>query len=207
MHNKVAEQLKQAWQRMNSRQRMIISGGTAAAVVGLFVLTIMMSSTDYKPLMTGLETDDAQAISQQLAAKKIDFKMSPDGKGIDVAAGQLDEARMEVASQGGTHSGRMGFELFDKSSWGQTEFDEKETYQRALEGELERTIATLENVKSARVHLVMPRDSIFLDRSLPAKASVALRLKREGLGEDQVDAIARLVSGAVENLAPNDVAI
>jgi flagellar M-ring protein FliF len=207
MQNKVVEQLKQAWQRMNPRQRMIVAGGTLAAVVGLVVLTVMMSSTDYKPLMTGLEPEDAQAISQQLAAKKIDFKMAPDGKGIDVASNQLDEARMEVASQGTTHSGRMGFELFDKSSWGQTEFDEKVNYQRALEGELERTIGTLNNVKSARVHLVMPRDSVFLDRSQPAKASVALRLKRGGVSQDQTDAIARLVSGAVENLAPADVAI
>jgi flagellar M-ring protein FliF len=207
MQNKVAEQLKQAWQRMNPRQRMIVAGGTLAAVTGLVVLTIMMSSTDYKPLMTGLEPEDAQAISQQLTAKKIDFKMAPDGRGIDVAASQLDEARMEVASQGPTRSGRMGFELFDKSSWGQTEFDEKVNYQRALEGELERTIGTLSNVKSARVHLVMPRDSVFLDRSQPAKASVALRLKRGGLSQDQTDAIARLVSGAVESLAPADVAI
>ncbi|HEY2038435.1 MAG TPA: flagellar basal-body MS-ring/collar protein FliF, partial [Edaphobacter sp.] len=186
---------------------MIVAGGTLAAVVGLVVLTVMMSSTDYKPLMTGLEPEDAQAISQQLAAKKIDFKMAPDGRGIDVAASQLDAARMEVASQGTPHSGRMGFELFDKSSWGQTEFDEKVNYQRALEGELERTIGTLSNVKSARVHLVMPRDSVFLDRAQPAKASVALRLKRGGLSQDQTNAISRLVSGAVENLAPADVAI
>src|SRR6201996_3118134 len=207
MHNKVAEQLKQAWLRMNPRQRMIVAGGTLATVVGLVALAITMSSTDYKPLMTGLETDDAQAISQELGAKKIDFKMSPDGKGIDVAASQLDEARMEVASQGTPHSGRMGFELFDKSSWGQTEFDEKVNYQRALEGELERTIGTLSNVKSARVHLVMPRDSVFLDQSQPAKASVTLRLKGGGVSQDQTGAIARLVSGAVENLAPADVAI
>src|SRR6185437_2599583 len=129
MQNKVVGQLKQAWQRMNPRQRMIVAGGTLGVVVGLIVLTVMMSSTDYKPLMTGLEPEDAQTISQQLAAKKIDFKMSPDGKGIDVAADQLDQARMEVASQGATRSGRMGFELFDKSSWGQTEFDEKVNYQ------------------------------------------------------------------------------
>lgn len=207
MLNKTLEQLKQLWDRMDRRQRMIVGGGTLATLVGVGLLAMMMSSPDYKPLMTGMEPEDAQAISQQLAAKKIDYKMSPDGKGIDVASSQLDEARMEVASQGTTHSGRMGFELFDKTSWGQTEFDEKVNYQRALEGELERTIGTLDDVKSARVHLVMPRDSVFLDRSQPAKASVALRLKRDSLSQDQVDAIARLVSGAVENLAPADVAI
>jgi flagellar M-ring protein FliF len=207
MQNKIVEQLKQAWRRMNPRQRMIVAGGTLAAVVGMVVMTVMMSATDYKPLMTGLDPEDVQTISQQLAAKKIDFKMAPDGKEIDVAADQLDQARMEVASQGSSHSGRMGFELFDKSSWGQTEFDEKVNYQRALEGELERTIGTLSNVRSARVHLVMPRDSVFLDRSQPAKASVTLRLKGGGVTQDQTNAIARLVSGAVENLAPTDVAI
>ena len=75
MQNKVVEQLKQAWQRMNPRQRMIVVGGTLAAVAGLVALTVTMSSTDYKPLMTGLEPEDVQPISQQLAAKKIDFKV------------------------------------------------------------------------------------------------------------------------------------
>ena len=124
MQNKLVEQLRQAWLRMAPRQRMFVAGGTLAAVVALVVLAFVMGSTDYKPLMTGLEQDDAHTISQQLTAKKIDFKVSPDGREIDVAAGQLDAARMEVASQGTTRSGRMGFELFDKSSWGQTEFDE-----------------------------------------------------------------------------------
>src|SRR5580700_7589604 len=207
MQNKVVEQLKQAWQRMNPRQRMIVAGGTLAAVVGLVVLTVMMSSTDYKPLMTGLEPEDVKAISQQLAAKKIDFKMTPDGKEIDVAADHLDEARIEVASQGTTHSGRMGFELFDKSSWGQTEFDEKVNYQRALEGELERTIQTMSNVKSSRVHLVMATDSVFMDRERGAKASVTLRLKSGSLSRAEISEISRLVAGAVDELKPGDVVI
>ena len=106
MQNKMVDQLKLAWQRMNPRQRMIVAGGTLATIVGMVVLTVMMSATDYKPLMTGLEPEDVQTISQQLAVKKIDFKVTPDGKGINVAANQLDAARMEVASQGATHSGR-----------------------------------------------------------------------------------------------------
>ncbi|MGI4980565.1 MAG: flagellar basal-body MS-ring/collar protein FliF, partial [Janthinobacterium lividum] len=173
--------------------------------VGLLVRT--MAVPDFKPLMTGLEPEDAQAISQQLLAKKIEYRASADGRGIDVPADQLDAARMEVASQGSTHSGRLGFELFDKASWGQTEFDEKVNYQRAMEGELERTISTLKGVKSARVHLVLSRSSVFLDRERAAKASVTLRLKRGTLSQDELGAISRLVSGAVEDLAPSDVAI
>lgn len=200
-------QWKQIWDRMERRQRLIASGVAFGALVVFAVIAAVMSSPDYKPLMTGLEPEDAQTVSQQLAAKKIDFRMSPDGKSIEVESSQLNQARMEIAQQGTTHSGRMGFELFDKASWGQTEFDEKVNYQRALEGELERTIGTLRDVKSARVHLVLPRDSIFLDRQQSAKASVTLRLKGRSLGKDQVDAIARLVSGAVENLTVDDVSI
>lgn len=207
MQSKALEQLKQLWARMNPRQRLTIGGGTLLTVLALALLVRTMASPDYKPLMTGLEAEDAQAIEQQLTAKKIAFRPSADGRGIDVAADQLDAARMEVASQGTTHSGRMGFELFDKASWGQTEFDEKVNYQRAMEGELERTISTLKGVKSARVHLVLSRSSVFLDRERAAKASVTLRMKRGTLGQEELDAISRLVSGAVEDLSPTDVVI
>ena len=101
----------------------------------------------------------------------------------------------------------MGFELFDKSSWGQTEFDEKVTYQRALEGELGRSIQTLSNVESARVHLVMPTDSVFLDQQQEAKASVILTLKSGTLTKEEALAIVRLVAGAVGQLKPEEVAI
>ena len=132
---------------------------------------------------------------------------SADGKTISVPADKLDAARLQTASQGAPHSGRMGFELFDKMSWGQTEFDEKVTYQRALEGELERTIQTLGDVESARVHLVMATDSVFLDRQRGAKASVILKLNRNSLSKESVAAISRLVSGAVDELKPEDVSI
>ncbi len=114
---------------------------------------------------------------------------------------------MATASLGPAHTSRNGFELFDKMSWGQTEFDQKVTYQRALEGELQRTIETLSDVESARVHLVMPTDSVFLDRQHTAKASVILKLRRNGLSKDAVLAISRLVSGAVDELKPEDVSI
>jgi flagellar M-ring protein FliF len=124
-----------------------------------------------------------------------------------VPADKLDAARLLTATQGAPHSGRMGFELFDKMSWGQTEFDEKVTYQRALEGELERTIQTLGDVESARVHLVMPTDSVFLDNKRNAKASVILKLRHNGLSKDAALAISRLVAGAVDELKPEDVSI
>jgi flagellar M-ring protein FliF len=142
-----------------------------------------------------------------LAAKKIPYIVSPDGTSISVPKDKLEAARMEVASHDSPHSGRIGYEIFDKVSWGQTEFDEKVNYQRALEGELERTIQTISNVKSARVHLVMAKDSVFLDSERGAKASVTLRLKRGSLSRDELSSISRLVAGSVDELKPADVVI
>ncbi len=201
------EQMQGMWARLTSRQRMVVGGGTLATMLLVSVLAKTLGEPEMKPLMVGLEPADAQAMVTQLTAKKINAQVTADGKGISVAAEQLDAARMEVASEGAPHSGRMGFELFDKVSWGQTEFDEKVNYQRALEGELERTIGTLSDVKSARVHLVLPRNSVFLERERGAKASVTLRLKRGAMAPEELDAIGRLVSGAVDNLQPGDVAI
>lgn len=205
---KFLEQLREMWARLTPRQRMVVGGGTLATVVLVGALAKSLGTPEMKPLMMGLEPADAQAMVAQLGAKKINAQVTADGKGIDVAAEQLDAARMEVASEGAPHSGRMGFELFDKVSWGQTEFDEKVNYQRALEGELERTIGTLSDVRSARVHLVMPRSSVFLERERGAKASVTLKLKHGAVPPvGELEAINRLVSGAVDNLTPADVAI
>ena len=199
--------LLQVWAKWTVRQRIALGLGAVLTLVVVGALLKTFGTPEYKPLMVGMQPEDVQSISAQLAAKKIAFELSPDGKGINVAADQLDAARLQIASDGSPHSGRMGFELFDKSSWGQTEFDEKVNYQRALEGELERTIATLSDVKSARVHIVMPTASVFLDQERPAKASVALRMKRGSLTADQLHAVARLVSGAVDGLAAHDVTI
>lgn len=205
--NEITDQAKRFWASRSSWQRIFLIAGTAATIALLVFFVRMISTPDYKPLFTGLESADAQTLSAQLDAEGIPHQTSSDGKTISVPADKIDAARLKTASQGNPHSGRMGFELFDKMSWGQTEFDQKVAYQRALEGELERTIETLGDVESARVHLVMPTDSVFLDRERPAKASVILKLHGKGLPKDAVMAISRLVSGAVNELKPEDVSI
>lgn len=201
------EQLKRFWQGMSSRQRTFSFVSIALTVALLAFFVRMMATPDYKPLLSGLEPADTASIGAELAAKNIPFLASADGHSISVPAEKIDEARLEVASHDAPHSGRMGFELFDKVSWGQTEFDEKVNYQRALEGELERTIGTMRDVRSARVHIVMASDSVFLDRERGAKASVMLRLRTTSLSRDDLSSISRLVSGAVDNLRASDVAI
>jgi flagellar M-ring protein FliF len=205
--NQYVMQAKQFWASRTGNQRIFLGVGAAATVAMIAFFANLMMTPDYKPLIGSLEAADAQTITTELTAKKIPYQLSPDGKSISVPADQLDAARMDIASNEPTHSGRLGFELFDKVSWGETEFDEKVNYQRALEGELERTIMTLGGVKSARVHLVMATDSVFLDRERGAKASVTLKLNRGGLSHDETMSIQRLVAGAVDNLKPSDVTI
>jgi flagellar M-ring protein FliF len=201
------ERARQFWAGRTSRQRIYLIAGLALTLAVIGLLAALISSPDMKTLMTGLEPADAQSVSAQLAAKKIPYVIAPDGTSISVPADQLDAARVEVASHDQPSHGRIGYEIFDKASWGQTEFDEKVNYQRALEGELERTIQTMSSVKSARVHLVMATGSVFLDRDRGAKASVTLRLKHGALSREELEAISRLVAGAVDELKPSDVNI
>ncbi|HEV2709771.1 MAG TPA: flagellar basal-body MS-ring/collar protein FliF [Edaphobacter sp.] len=176
----------------------------AAACVGMMWFA---QRPDWRVLFSGLDGKDTQQVSQELAAANIPFQMTTDGTGIEVPANVLDKARMEVAAKGMPQSGRLGFELFDKPNWVGSEFDERVNYQRALEGELEHTIETLDVVRSARVHLVLPQQSMFASEEKAAKASVVLKLRRATVAPEQADAIRSLVAGAVENLSPDQVTL
>jgi len=205
--NQVQKQLTDFVAGLTGKQRVLLVAAVIATVAILAAFVSLIGTPDYKPLVTGMEPSDAQALGAKLAAKNIAYQISPDGKSVSVPSDKLDSSRMEVASDGMPHSGRLGFELFDKMNWGQTEFDEKVNYQRALEGELERSIQTLKDVESARVHLVMPTESVFIDRERAAKASVILKLHSGSLSQETQLGIARLVSGAVDNLSPENVTV
>ena len=189
------------------KQRMLLIGAGIVTVAVVIGFAGLMATPDYKPLVTGMEASDAEALGVKLAAKNIPYRVGSDGKSVEVPSDKLDASRMEIASDGMPRSGRLGFELFDKMNWGQTEFDEKVNYQRALEGELERSIQTLKDVESVRVHLVMPVQSVFIDRERAAKATVVLKLRSGRLPEDTQLGIARLVSGAVDNLSAENVTV
>ena len=188
------------------RRKWLLAGATLLLAVAS-ALFWYSSRTDWRVLFSGLDGKDVQTISQELAAAGIVFEMTPDGTGIQVPAESVDKARMEVAAKGMPQSGRLGFELFDKPNWVGSEFDERVNYQRALEGELEHTIATLGVVRSARVHLVLPQASLFTSQEKVAKASVVLKLKRASLESEQTESIRNLVAGAVENLSPEQVTL
>src|SRR6202453_1901091 len=198
---------KKFWAGRDTSQKRFLLAGAGATVLLLVLFSRLIGTPDYQTLSAGLDSTAAQKLTAQIDAQGIAHETSTDGKTISVPANRLDAARMAIASVGTPGNERAGFELFDKLSWGQTEFDQKVTYQRALEGELERSIETRSDVASARVHLVMATDSVFIDRQRGAKASVILKLRGNGLSKDAVLAISRMVSGAVDSLQPEDVSI
>ena len=163
--------------------------------------------TDWRTLYADLDPEDARQTAQILAAAQIPFEPTASGTGIRVPAAQLDKARLATAAKGGVKSGRLGFELFDKPNWVGSEFDEQVNYQRALEGELEHTVGTLTDIESARVHLVLPHDSLFREQERPAKASVVLKLRHRSLADGEPEAIRNLVASAVDGLTPDRVVL
>ncbi len=163
--------------------------------------------TEWRVLYANLDPEDARQVGQILAAAQIPYEPTADGAGIRVPAPQLDKARLAAAAKGSLKSGRLGFEIFDKPNWVGSEFDEQVNYQRALEGELEHTVGSLTDVESARVHLVLPHDSLFRESERPAKASVVLKLRHRALAEGEPDAIRNLVASAVDGLVPERVVL
>ncbi|MGA7521641.1 MAG: flagellar basal-body MS-ring/collar protein FliF [Acidobacteriaceae bacterium] len=177
-------------------------------VLGCFAALLWYASRpDWRTLYAGLDSDDARQVAQQLTTAGIPFDVSPDGSLLRVGAENLDKARLATTAKGGPRSGRMGFELFDQPNWMGSEFDEKVNYQRALEGELERTIGTIASVEAARVHLVLPHDSLFTSDEREAKASVVLRLRHRTISGDEAEGIANLVASAVDGLRPANVTL
>ncbi len=188
---------------MPATRRTWVLGALLFLAAGCAGLAWFFERPDYRELFTGLDGKDVQTVASELGAAGIPFETT--GDGIKVPADLMDKARMEVAAKGMPQTGRLGFELFDKPNWVGSEFDERVNYQRALEGELERTIGSLGTVRSAHVHVVMPQQSLFTTQERVAKASVVLRLRKASMSPEQAEAIRGLVAGAVENLSPENV--
>lgn len=200
------QQVQQFIGALSLKQRAMMLGGTALVAATLWFFVHLLAAPDMKTLYSGLKPADAQGLAAKLAATNISYEISADGGSIQVPVGQLDRARMETASQGLPKNARLGFELFDTPNWMGTEFTEKVNYQRALEGELERTIQTLGEIDAVRVHLVMPSESLFTERERDGKAAVMIKTKRS-LSPEKQFAIAQLVASAVENLRPENVTV
>ena len=198
---------RERWGTLPAAQRRLLLL-CAGALLALSSLSAWWGTrTDWRTLFSGMEGRDAAVMQQQLTSAGIAYQTTPDGTALQVPAEQLDKARVAISASGLPASGRMGFELFDKPNWIGSEFDEKVNYRRALEGELEHTIGSLEAVRSARVHIVLPKQGAFASEDQPAKASAVLKLRRADLPRGQSDAIRNLIAGSVEGLKPEAVTL
>lgn len=189
------------------RKRLILMGATALGIgLAIFAFAYFKRSGDYRTLYKSMSPEDAGVIVAKLKEKEIPFRVSDDGATIAVPQEKLGELRLELAAAGLPKTGRIGFELFDQTKFGATDFMEHVNYRRALEGELERTMASMGEIEQARVHLTFAKDSVFTENRLPAKGSVVLKL-RAAIPEQTINAIRYLVSNAVEGLTPEAVSI
>ena len=179
------------------------------AVVGVVVgSAYWISAPQYTLLVADMDAETANSIVTKLKADKVPYELADGGRSVRVPIERADELRMQFASGGLPSGGRIGFEIFDRTAFGTTEFLEHVNYRRALEGELARTIGSLSEVASARVHIAMAKDSLFVQEEQPAKASVVLKLKaNRPLSAATVRGIAGLVSSSVESLRPESVVI
>jgi len=189
-------------------RKIIFLLGIGGTVVFFMLLSLKITSPEFQPLYSNLTEEDSALIIDKLKELKVPYKISDNGTSILVPAEKKYEVRLQLASQGLPQGGGVGFEIFDKTNLGMTNFIQKLSYQRALQGELARTIRSLTEVDQARVHLVIPEKSLFIEEQKKASASVVLKLKPgRQLNASQVQGIVHLVASSVEGLDPKDVTV
>jgi flagellar M-ring protein FliF len=190
------------------KQRITILAAAAAVAGGLWWTVRWNQERDLRPLFTGMAAEDAGAVVERLRGSEVPFRVSGDGGTILVPSARVAELRLEMAAAGLPRTGRIGFELFDKTNFGATEFAEQVNFRRAVEGELERSVMALAEVERARVHVTFPKESIFAEVRQPAKASVLVKLRPgRKLSAQNVMAVTHLAASAVEGLAPEAVSV
>ncbi|MEE2959645.1 MAG: flagellar basal-body MS-ring/collar protein FliF [Myxococcota bacterium] len=201
-------QLGGIWGSWSTGRKMFVTLASVASIGGLIALLSSPDSLQYSPLMTNLSLDDANTITESLTTMQVPHKLSGSGSTIMVPKDRVHELRMKLAGQGLPKGGGVGFELFDDPALGMSRFAENLNYRRGLQGELQRTISSIDVVKNARVHLVLPKKRLFKDKDEPARASVTLRLVRgRALTDEQVQGVVHLVASAVEGLSPQYVTV
>ncbi len=193
--------------KLAPQQKMMIGGIAIVTVILLGVLVSFLNEPNYSTVYTNLSQKDAAKVLEHLNSKKIPYKIEDRGSTIKVSSEVVYETRLELAAKGVPNSGSIGYEIFDKSTMGMSEFMQKLNYKRALEGELSRTIVQQDGVEAARVHIVTPEKSIFKSEQNDPTASVVLKLSMGELSRENVNAIVNLVSSSVEGLKRGNITL
>ncbi|MGI8741735.1 MAG: flagellar basal-body MS-ring/collar protein FliF [Bryobacteraceae bacterium] len=202
------DQLKKLFLSLSLKQRITLGVAVAAVIGALFAFSHWNRERDFKPLYTGLSQEDAAAVMAKVREGGTEFRLSEGGSSVSVPSAKVAEMRLQLAAAGVPKTGRIGFELFDKTNFGASDFAEQVNFHRALEGELERSVMAMSEVELARIHLTLPKDSLFTESRQPAKASVLIKLRPGShLSPQNVAAICQLTASAVEGLSPESVSV
>jgi len=202
------EQLLRLWQNLGQRERYMIIGAAALLFVAIIGWSIWWGGRpDYVPLFTGMDAKDAGEVAAKLKELKIPYEIGSNGTAILVSSKDVYRVRLDLASQG-LPRGYKGFEIFDQTKFGATEFQNKVYYLQALQGELTRTIEQMAEVEKARVHIVLPEDSLYKRNEKPATASIMLKLRPSAqLSREQVKGVVNLVAHSIQGLKPENITV
>ncbi|NIG98630.1 MAG: flagellar basal body M-ring protein FliF [Serratia symbiotica] len=196
------------WNRLRVNPRMPLLIAASAAIAIVVALLLWVKSPDYQVLYSSLNDRDGGAIVNQLTQMNIPYRFAENGAALLIPAEKIHETRLRLAQQGLPKGAAVGFELLDQEKFGISQFSEQINYQRALEGELSRTIASLGPVQNARVHLALPKPSLFVREQKSPSASVTLMLQPgRALDDGQISAIVYLVSSSVAGMPPGNVTV
>lgn len=198
----------EAMKALPASKKVAIGFVAVVALGGVMGVAYLSKRPDNQVLFAGLSSEDAGAITQKLSEQKIPYELAQDGRAVLVPAEKVHELRLSMATQGLPSGGGVGFEIFDKSTFGMTDFVQKLNFKRALQGELARTIGQFKEVKSCRVHIAVPEKRLFGKEKDDPTASVAIQFSsRARLNKEQVMGIVHLVSSSVEGLKPENVTV
>ena len=201
-------QLGERFNQLSQGKKIAALSLVALALASLVVMSLWLKSPDYQLLYANLSNEDAGAVIEKLKSQKVPYEITNNGRTIRVASDMIHEVRLQLASEGLPEGSDVGLEIFEDTPLGMTDFIQKLNFQRALQGELTRTINSLDAVSQARVHLVIPKDNLFRKEKPKGKASVTLKIKSgKSLSEGQIQGIVHLVSASVGSIQASDVVI
>ncbi len=202
------KQARSVFSKLDAKQKGVIA---FAAVLGVSVIVFVMTWTgeqQWVVLQSNLQPEDAQEIVQYLEEQGVTYQLETEGTAILVPQGEELELRLEITANGLVTGGVIGYEIFDRTNIGMTDFIQQVNFKRALEGELSRTIRAMEMVEIAKVRIVVPQQSLFVQDQKPTTSSVLLTLRpNTTLSSEQTTTIASLVANSVEGLIPANVVI
>lgn len=206
--NQILKNFTDFYSTLDKRRKVSLFGVALGIMVAMILLISWATKTQYKLLYSELTTEDSAKIQQILNNAKIDFQPKNGGKEIYVSEDQVDNMRLEIAKMGVNFNSTVGYEIFDKQAFGTTSFVQKINRQRALEGELMKTIKHIRGIKRARVHLSLPESSPFVTEKKPPSGSVVLDLERGlTLTKDEIKGIQNLVAASVDGMRFKNVVI